>query len=316
MDYNRPRGWSGGNRRRSFVQPPIDTNNLPDNEYMESVDVMTAEGNEVRFDCLCSGDWSEAFIHAEFAKILGGPIIEFVQSYQTPRGHINCTRAIRALVKPADLDSWTPVQLSILETGFYPHLNIPLIMGRHQVAHFKGPYWPYTQPLQPLVQLDFSIRPSYTFPGAPAMYETRTAGPSGFYNYPPPPLPPAWPSSPYTPPGQAQVVDSPQVGHDTFAPVTTAGELTREDQTRIWVENNSRSGNTPAGYVTPFYRPPLPWEAGVQAAGWPLPAQTSSQPQLSDLGSQPSQPTPQTVVEDVQAAAEEEWPPSLVCRRA
>jgi hypothetical protein len=284
---------------------------------MGSVDVMTAEGNEARFDCLFSGDWSQAFIHAEFAKTLGGPIIEFVQSCQTPRGPINCTRAITALVKPADVDSWTLVQLSILETEFYAHLNIPLIMGRPQVAHFKGPYWPYTKPLPPLVQLDFSIRPSYTFPGAPTMYETRTVGLNGFHSHPPPP--PAWPSSPYTPPGQAQVVDSPQVGHDTF--FTMAGELTGEDQsqmeqTRMWVENNSRSGTTPAGYITPFYHPPLPWETGVQTAGWPLPAQTSSQPQLSDLGSRPSQSTPQTVVEDVQAAAEEEWPPSLAYRRA
>jgi hypothetical protein len=245
MNYNHLYGWFGGHqqtRRRSFIPPPYDTNNLRHDEFMASLAVMTAGGDQARLDCLFSRDWPQSFIHAVFAEATGLPIIEFAQSYQTPRGHIDCTRAIRTLVMPAGLDTFTAIQLPILETEIYPYLNLPVIMGRPQVTSFMPPHWPWTEVLEPLVQLDFSPRHSYTFPGTPVMYEPMTAGLNGFHNYTPPP--PAWPPSlAYTPGQQRQVADFPQVGHSTFASAATAGELSREEQTRIWVENSINNNN-------------------------------------------------------------------------
>lgn len=258
MSYNHPQGRPGRNRhnrRPSFVPPPFYTDNLGHDEYMEPVTIMMAEGNHTRLNCLFSRDWPQAFIHEVFAEATQLPIIESVQSFQTPIGHVNCTRALSTFVRPTGRGRLM-VQLAILETEIYPHLNLPIIMGRHQVTHFNGPAWPYTQHLQPLVRLDFSPRHSSTFPGAPAMYEPMTAGLSGFHNYTPPP-PASLPSSAYTLGQQLQVADFPQAGHSTFASAATAGELSQEGRTRMWVENNmDNDNNAPSGYGTVSPLPP------------------------------------------------------------
>lgn len=244
-------------RKRTFVQPPVDTNNLQHHEFMMDVDVIMAGGNQVTLNSLFSGDWPEGFIPAAVAEAQGGTIIEFVRSYQTPRGHINCTRAVEAwvrpvwrdewsMVRPVCLDEWTLIKLPILEAAQLSilkaqHLpsDISLIMGLPQVTKFMPPNWPYTEGLPSLVRLDFSPRHSYTFPGAPTIYGPMTAGLGDFHNYMPPP-----------PGQQLQVADFPQAGHSTFASAATAGELFREGRTRMWVENNMDNGNNaPSGDV-------------------------------------------------------------------
>lgn len=224
---------------------------------MAKVSVMLAEGNQSSLDCLFSRDWPQAFIRADIAEATRLPIFDSVQSYQTPFSHINCTRAIRALVMPVGFETPTPIFLSVLEREIAPYPNIPIIMGRPQVAYFVGFDWPNLEPHEPLVRLDFSPRHAYTFPfpGTLAMHETMAAGLGGFHNYSTPPLPPppVWSPSAYTP-HQHQVVDFPQVGYNTFAPSATAGELSREEQTRIWVEDNNanninNNNNAPSGDV-------------------------------------------------------------------
>jgi hypothetical protein len=228
---------------------------------MAPLTIMTAEGSQTLLNCLFSRDWPQAFIHAWFAEATRLPITEFGQSYQTPRGRIDCTRSIRTLIKPEGLNTFTAVEFPILEAEIYPHHNLPVIMGRPQVEYFLGPDWPHTETLQPLVQLDFSPRPlverdfsprrhAYTFPFTPAMYEPlmTTEDQGGFYNYDTPP------SLAYTPGQQHQAADFPQVGQRTLAGPNAAGELSRHSRTQMWVEDIINNSNAPSPYVTTFPR--------------------------------------------------------------
>ncbi|EAQ85190.1 predicted protein [Chaetomium globosum CBS 148.51] len=231
-----------GTRRPSFDPPRVDTNNLGHNEFMWPVSVMVAHGDQAYLQALFSGDWPDAFIHAKFVEDARLPTDEYVRPYQTPMGHIICTRAIKALVRPEGLVDFETILLPILEEEVYPYDNMAIIMGQPQVEFFMGPDWPGIEPLQPLPRPDFSSpRHSLTFPGAPAMYGPTMTG--DFHNNT---LLPAWPSYPAYTPNQTQVNFSQVGGHYTFASAAMAGGLSREDQTRMWVDNYY-NGNTGSG---------------------------------------------------------------------
>ncbi|KAH6640474.1 hypothetical protein F5144DRAFT_95406 [Chaetomium tenue] len=243
--YRRP-GSHQGTRRPSFVPPRVNTDSLRHDEFMWPLWVMAGRRYQAPLDCLFSRDWPAAFIHAKLVEVIVKatklPIVDFEQSYQTPMGHITCTRAFGVLVRPDGLDNFHILLLPILETDIYPYGNIPIIMGQPQVTYFMGPNWPpieADEALPPLIQPDFSSsRHSYTFPGAPAMYNPTATG--GFYNNT---LLPASPSPLAYTPDQTQV-NFPQVGHYTFPPAAMMGGLSREDQTRMWVDHYNGNGGS------------------------------------------------------------------------
>ncbi|KAK3295159.1 uncharacterized protein B0H64DRAFT_373424 [Chaetomium fimeti] len=220
-------GRRQGVRRRGFIQPPFDTNNLRPDELMSELTIMLAHGNEMTVPFLFSRDFPHGFFHAWYAEGTGFPITELVRSYMTPFGAIHCTRAINLFVKPAGADRFVLVQLSLLETETYPYGNLPAIFGQPFVDYFYGTSWPYINVIQPLVHLDFSPRQSTTFPG-PAVHDPMAAAGSFTNNAS------TWPAPSQLQVGFAQAGDT-----ITFAATAaTTDELSREDQTRIWVEEN------------------------------------------------------------------------------